>query len=163
MTWSAILGLRRLGSIAIVALVCYLITSALIGPAKQVEVQNDRSARDYIGRAVPSFLTYWDFDAFESRAAGELKASRDFELIRHTFARGKKKLGKPISYGPIVGQVNDSFATDYSGEIISAVYTQKVSFKYEEAAIIMSLVRREGGWKFQKLAVRAPSIIDFNE
>ncbi|MEQ1936238.1 MAG: hypothetical protein ABL962_20475, partial [Fimbriimonadaceae bacterium] len=157
MNWSAILGLRRIGAIAVIALACYWVATGIIGDAKHKDLKRDQSGRDYVTRALPELLTYWDFPALESRAAGELKASRDFENIRSVFKRAKKTLGGPVKYGPIIGGVTDVFQTDYSGEIVTAVYTQKVHFKFEQADIVMSIVKREGGWKFQKLAVRSPA------
>ncbi len=157
------MGFRRLGAIAIVALFCYWVTSSIVGPTKQRELQRDRSGRDYITRAVPEFLSFWDFDEFEGRAAGELKASRDYEAIKLTFKHARKILGKPIKYGQIIGQVTDSFESGYSGEVVTAVYTQKIGFKFEEADLVMSIVKREGGWKFQKLAVRSPALPNVTE
>lgn len=130
----------------------YYMCLVLIGPEVKDLARLEAECTSYLQRALPPILTTWDIDEWRSRSSVELITSTKVGKLQKQFAANEKYLGEFKGMDKPTGNV----VVDNSGGINETLgfFSTRARFQAGSADISLRLVRRGGGWKFQKFYLR---------
>ena len=138
------------------AVASWYICTGLIGKREAEGARLETDCVRYVSKAIPAILGHWKFPEWKKRATPELmnsvnlkKEARRFREFRQIFGE-LRKVGEPM--GTVVSD-------DKAGYLeINGFYTVPLRFQRGNADLSVRLVKRGGGWKFQKFSLRSDSI-----
>ncbi len=138
------------------AALSWYICSSMIGHREAASYRLEEDCERYVRKAVPAILEKWDFEAWRSRCAGELLETLKMPRERRRFKDYKALFGEFRH----AEEPRGSVVSDTSAGIvdISGYYTVPVRFSRGRADVTMKLIKRAGGWKFQRFMLRSDLI-----
>lgn len=140
---------------AFIAAICFVSLQTclqMIGPEQEKIAKRNKDCEEYILKALPKIIEDWKFSEWKSRATGELRLATDQNKLKNEFNTYRQVLGRFNKMDKPNGVVTE---LDVRGRLIpTGAYSTRVHFRYTSADIIMKLVYRGGGWKFQAFAVQ---------
>jgi hypothetical protein len=130
----------------------YYICLVLIGPEVKDLAWLESECTSYLQRALPPILTTWDIEQWRSRSSVELITATKVAKLQKQFAANDKYLGEFKGMDKPTGRV----VVDNTGGINETIgfYSTRARFDVGSADISLKLVKRGGGWKFQKFYIR---------
>lgn len=146
------MSLKLAAGVPIMGVASYYICLVLIGPEVKDHAKLEAACITYLQRALPPILTTWDIEEWRSRSSSELITSTNVKKLTKQFAVNKKYLGEFRGMDVPTGYV----VVDNSGGINETLgfYSTRARFQVGSADISVRMVKRGGGWKFQKFYIR---------
>lgn len=134
----------------------YYICMWLIGPEVANKAKLEQGCAAYVSRAVPPIVSHWSIEQWKARATTEQLAATNIKKLTNEFATNRKYLGEFRGMDNPTGYV----VVDNSGGVPETIgyYSTRARFRMGSADLTMRLVKRGGGWKFQKFNIRTDAV-----
>lgn len=150
------MGLRFILALLVMGGLSWMIAHRLVGPSA-IEIRDlDEEAEAYVLKAVPAVVEHWDAREWQRRAAIELREAIPLHEMKQAFAEYRSALGPFRELGKVSGS---AFVDEVRGvKYPTGTYVTTVRFRYGTATISSKVVKKGGGWKFQKFSVRTSRV-----
>jgi hypothetical protein len=139
--------------IGLMAWACFYATVAMVGPQQRETEKLREEAKDYVQKSLPIILSKFDYAEWEVRATTELRQSVSTARMKADFARYRRIFG-PLR--KIEKPIGDVFVDEVRGvKIPTGSFLLRIQFRYGFVYAGVKVVKRGGGWKYQRFTLRS--------
>lgn len=138
------------------AMASWWICTGLIGKKDADSARLESDCVRYIEKALPPIVETWDYAQWKARVSSEFFISEKPKRVQKDFKTYRAVLGELRGIERPIGQVDE----DHRGGVTEIIgyYSARARFEFGSANIVMRLVKRGGGWKFQQFRVRSDAL-----